>query len=242
MTLTRRRLASAGPAWLLAATGLAGLIAPAPAHAQFTVFDPTNYAQNVLQAARALQTINNQITSLQNEAQMLIGQARSLASLPYSSLAALQAQVDHTRELLGQAQGLAYDVAQIREAFRSQYGAVALSASDAALTQRAETRWGAAVAGFEDALKVQAGVVGGLGASRDQLSNLIGQSQGAVGGLQAAQAGNQLLALQAQQLADLLALSAAQGRAQALEAADRAAARADAKARFSRFIGSAGTP
>jgi len=242
MTLTRRRLASAGPAWLLAATGLAGLIAPARARAQFTVFDPTNYAQNVLQAARALQTINNQITSLQNEAQMLIGQARSLASLPYSSLAALQAQVDRTRELLGQAQGLAYDVAQIREAFRTQYGAVALSASDAALTERAETRWGAAVAGFEDALKVQAGVVGGLGASRDQLTNLIGQSQGAVGGLQAAQAGNQLLALQAQQLADLLALSAAQGRAQALEAADRAAARADAKARFSRFIGSAGTP
>jgi len=242
MTLTRRRLASAGPAWLLAATGLAGLIAPARARAQFTVFDPTNYAQNVLQAARALQTINNQISSLQNEAQMLIGQARSLASLPYSSLATLQAQVDRTRELLGQAQGLAYDVAQIREAFRTQYGAVELSASDAALTQRAETRWGAAVAGFEDSLKVQAGVVGGLGASRDQLTNLIGQSQGAVGGLQAAQAGNQLLALQAQQLADLLALSAAQGRAQALEAADRAAARADAKARFSRFIGSAGTP
>lgn len=242
MTLTRRRLASAGPAWLLAATGLAGLIAPARARAHFTVFDPTNYAQNVLQAARALQTINNQITSLQNEAQMLIGQTRNLASLPYSSLAALQAQVDRTRELLGQAQGLAYDVAQIREAFRTQYGAIALSASDAALTQRAETRWGAAVAGFEDALKVQAGVVGGLGASRDQLTNLIGQSQGAVGGLQAAQAGNQLLALQAQQLADLLALSAAQGRAQALEAADRAAARADAKARFSRFIGSAGTP
>ena len=242
MTLTRRRLASAASTWLLAAMGLAALVAPAPARAQFTVFDPTNYAQNVLQAARALQTINNQITSLQNEAQMLIGQARSLASLPYSSLAALQAQVDRTRELLGQAQGLAYDVAQIREAFRTQYGAVALSASDAALTQRAETRWGAAVAGFEDALKVQAGVVGGLGASRDQLTNLIGQSQGAVGGLQAAQAGNQLLALQAQQLADLLALSAAQGRAQALEAADRAAARADAKARFSKFMGSAGTP
>jgi P-type conjugative transfer protein TrbJ len=59
-----------------------------------------------------------------------------------------------------------------------------------------------------------------------------------VGGLPAAQAGNQLLALQAQQLADLIALSAAQGRAQALEAADQAAARADAKARFSKFMGS----
>lgn len=238
MNLTRRRLAGVVVASLLAAAPLA----PNVARAQFTVFDPTNYAQNVLQAARALQTINNQISALQNQAQMLIGQAKSLASLPYSSLAVLQTQLDRTRELLGQAQGLAYDVTQIREAFRTQYGTVDLSTTDAALTQRADIRWGAAVAGFQDALKVQAGVVGGMGASRDQLTALVGQSQGAVGGLQAAQAGNQLLALQAQQLADLLALSAAQGRAEALEAADRAAARADAKARFSKFMGSAGTP
>ena len=238
MALTRRRLTSVLAAGLL----VAAPAAPSLAWAQVTVFDPTNYAQNVLQAARALQTINNQIAALQNQAQMLVGQARSLASLPYSSLAALQAQVDRTRTLLLEAQGLAYDVAQIREAFAAQYGAVDLSTTDEVLTGRADARWSAAVAGFEDALKVQAGVVGGLGASRDQLTALVGQSQGAVGGLQAAQAGNQLLALQAQQLADLIALSAAQGRAQALEAADRAAARADAKARFSRFIGRAGTP
>jgi P-type conjugative transfer protein TrbJ len=234
MILSRRRLAAA----LLAGPLAARLVLAAPAaQAQFTVYDPANYVQNVLTAARTLQTINNQISSLQNEAQMLIGQARSLASLPYSSLAALQAQVDRTRELLGQAQALAYDVAAIKTAFTTNYGAVDLTASDAALTDRAEARWTAAVAGFEDALKVQAGVVGGLGASRDQLSSLISASQGAVGGLQAAQAGNQLLALQAQQLADLIALSAAQGRAQALEAADQAAARADAKARFSKFMG-----
>jgi P-type conjugative transfer protein TrbJ len=239
MTLTRRRLAAV----LLAGTTLTGLVlAPQATQAQVTVFDPSNYVQSVLTAARALQTINNQITSLQNEAQMLIGQAKTLASLPYSSLAALQAQVDRTRELLGQAQALAYDVSQIQQAFRANYGAVDLTASDAALTARADARWTTAVAGFEDALKVQAGVVGGLGASRDQLTSLVGASQSAVGGLQAAQAGNQLLALQAQQLADLIALSAAQGRAQALEAADRAAARADAKARFSRFMGDGSQP
>ena len=234
MILSRRRLG---------AVLFAGLLAAAPtAQAQFTVFDPTNYAQNVLQAARALETINNQISSLQNEAQMLIGQARNLANLPFSSLAALQAQVDRTRALLSEAKGLAYDVSQIQAVFRSHYGPVDLSATDAAITSRAETRWTTAVAGFQDALKLQASVVGGLGASRDQMSSLISASQGAVGALQATQAGNQLLALQSQQLADLLALSAAQGRAQALEAADRAAARADAKARFSRFIGGQGRP
>ncbi|OYW37446.1 MAG: hypothetical protein B7Z42_10045, partial [Brevundimonas sp. 12-68-7] len=40
----------------------------APAQAQVTVWDPTNYTQNVLQAARSLEQVTNQITSLQNEA------------------------------------------------------------------------------------------------------------------------------------------------------------------------------
>ena len=59
---------------------------PEPAAAQLIVFDPNNYAQNVLTAARALQQINNQIASLQNQAQMLINQAKNLATLPFSSL------------------------------------------------------------------------------------------------------------------------------------------------------------
>ena len=41
-----------------------------PAHA-LIVFDPSNYAQNVLTAARSLEQITNQITSLQNQAQSL---------------------------------------------------------------------------------------------------------------------------------------------------------------------------
>jgi type IV secretion system protein TrbJ len=234
MRICRRRLVIAA---VLSLAGAAG-----PALAQFTVFDPTNYASNVLQAARALEQINNQINSLQNEAQMLVGQARNLASLPYSSLSVLRAQVDRTRELLGQAQHLAYDVASIQNAFTANYGAAPLNASNADLVARADARWATSVAGFQDALKVQAGVVEGLGGSAEQLSALVSQSQGAGGALQAAQAGNQLLALQAQQLAQVTALLAAQGRADALDAADRAAARADAKTRFARFIGGAKTP
>ncbi|ATC24355.1 MULTISPECIES: P-type conjugative transfer protein TrbJ [Caulobacter] len=223
----------------VAALGLGLAVAPL-AHAQFTVFDPSNYAQNVLTAARTLESVNNQIRSLQNEAEMLIGQARSLANLPFSSLAALQAQLAETRRLLSEAQGIAYDVAQIQTSFRQSYAPPTGPVDGATLSARADARWDAAVAGLQDALKVQAGVVGGLGDSAGQMSQLVEASQGAVGGLQAAQAGNQLLALQSQQLAQLLALTAAQGRAQALEAADRAAARADAKARFSKFMGREG--
>jgi hypothetical protein len=41
---------------------------PAPAHAQWIVFDPTNFSQNVLTAARELQQVNNEIQSLENQA------------------------------------------------------------------------------------------------------------------------------------------------------------------------------
>jgi conjugal transfer/entry exclusion protein len=39
--------------------GLALTLASGPAAGQMVVYDPSNYAQNVLQAARALQQINN---------------------------------------------------------------------------------------------------------------------------------------------------------------------------------------
>ncbi|MFX6830774.1 P-type conjugative transfer protein TrbJ, partial [Acinetobacter baumannii] len=76
---------------------LAELASVKPASAQLIVFDPNNYAQNVLTAARTLQQINNQIVSLQNQAQMLVNQARNLASLPYSSLQQLEQSIQRTQ-------------------------------------------------------------------------------------------------------------------------------------------------
>src|SRR5262245_66507299 len=93
----------------------------APARAQMIVYDPSNYAQNVLQAARALQQINNQITSLQNETQMLLNQAKNLMSLPYSSLQAIGHSFARTQQLLNEAQHLAYNVNQIDQAFQRLY-------------------------------------------------------------------------------------------------------------------------
>ncbi|MBO9708004.1 MAG: P-type conjugative transfer protein TrbJ [Caulobacter sp.] len=226
--LARRRLVAACP--------LLALLAALPARGQVTVFDPSNYAQNVLTAARTLQSINNQIQALQNQAQSLINQARNLAGLPFSTLSALQGQLQRTRALIGQAQRLAYDVTAIDEAFRRQFGAVDLNASDQDLVTLAQSRWTTSVAGFQDALKVQAGVVGNLDGARDQLTQLVQASQSADGALQAAQAGNQLMALQSQQLADLLALMASQGRAQNLDAAARTAAQDQAREQMRRFL------
>ena len=207
-----------------------------PAAAQWVVYDPTNYAQNVLQAARALQQINNQITSLQNEAQSLINQARNLASLPYSSLQQLQQSVQRTQQLLNQAQNIAFDVQQVDRAFQSTYGNASLSASDAQLVAQARERWQNTVGGLQDAMRVQAGVVGNIDSNRAEMSALVGESQGATGALQATQAGNQLLALQSQQLSDLIAVISANGRADALMEAERATAAEQGRIQRERFL------
>ncbi|MFE3839205.1 P-type conjugative transfer protein TrbJ [Pseudogemmobacter sonorensis] len=211
-----------------------------PAHAQFgfgrIVYDPSNYAQNVLTAARTLEQINNQIQSLQNEAQMLINQARNLASLPHSSLQQLQQNVQRTQQLLSQAQNIAFDVQNIDQIFQQQYGNVSLSATDQQLVADARSRWENTVGGLQDALRVQAGVVGNIDNNRAEMAALVGQSQGATGALQATQAGNQLLALQSQQLSDLIALMAANGRAEALTEAERATAAEQGRIQRERFL------
>ncbi|WP_065754447.1 P-type conjugative transfer protein TrbJ [Bradyrhizobium paxllaeri] len=210
-----------------------------PVSAQLVVFDPNNYAQNVLTAARELQQINNQITSLHNQAQMLINQGKNLASLPYTSLQQLERSFQRTQQLLAQAQRMAYDINQIDRAFSTTYASVQASETDQALMANAQTRWRNSMAGLQDALRVQATVVGNLDGQRKEMSALVSSSQGATGALQASQAGNQLLGLQAQQLADLTAAVAAQGRAQNLEIAQRTAAQDQGREQLRRFLASA---
>jgi len=223
---------------LLAATLFVIPLAPmavTPARAQI-VFDPSNYAQNVLTAARSLQQVTNQITSLQNEAQMLINQGRNLATLPFSALQQLQQNVQKTQALLGQAQGIAFNVQQIDRMFSQKYGTVSLSATDRQLVADARSRWQNTIGGLQDALRVQAGVVGNIDTNRTQMSALVGQSQGATGALQATQAGNQILALQSQQLSDLVAVISADGRARALTEAERSAAAEQGREQRRRFL------
>jgi type IV secretion system protein TrbJ len=216
----------------IAAVATVAIATPASA---IIVYDPTNYASNVLQAARALSQINNQIRQIQNQATSLINEAKNLASLPLSTLSTLQAQVQQTRSLLAQAQHIAYNVQSIQSAFTNRYTGAVLTGTGTQMVANANARWQDSVGAFQDALQVQAGVVGNIDSARISINTLVNASQSATGALQAAQAGNQLLALQSQQLADVTAALAAQGRAQALDAARNAATEAEGRERFRRF-------
>jgi P-type conjugative transfer protein TrbJ len=174
--------------------------------------------------------------SLQNQAQLLINQAKNLATLPFPSLLQLKQSILRTQQLLAQAQRIAYDIQQIDRAFSTTYAPASSGLSDQALIANAQTRWQNAMAGLQDAMRTQATVVGNINTSHTQMSALVTSSQGATGALQASQAGNQLLALQAQQLADLTAVVAAHGRAQNLESAQHAAALDQGREQLRRFM------
>ena len=95
---------------------------------------------------------------------------------------------------------------------------------------------GRAAGGEHVTLKVQAGAVANIEGTRTAVNDLVTASQSATGALQAAQAGNQLLAVQSQQLADLIASVTSLGRAQTLDAANSAAAKAQAREQLRRFL------
>ena len=219
------------------AVALSLVVAVAPASAQWIVYDPTNFSQNVLTAARELQQVNNQIQSLENQATMLINQAKNLASLPYSSIAQLEASITRTEQLLTQAQRIAYNITTIDQAFTQVYPqSYSTSTSSTQLTADAQTRWQNARAAYQDSMNVQAGVVQNLDNARTQINALLSSSQSASGALQASQSGNQIMALAAQQLADVTAVIAAMARAQNLDGAGKLESQAQAQAQLNNFL------
>jgi len=92
-----------------------------PAHAQITVFDPSNYAQNILTAARTLQSVNQQIQQLQNEAQMLVNQGKNLARIDFPQLDALRQKLAEIDRLMGRAQAIDFRLDQLDDKFQSLF-------------------------------------------------------------------------------------------------------------------------
>ena len=214
-------------------------MAATPARAQITVFDPGNYSQNILTAARTLQQVNNQIQSLQNEATMLLNQAKNLSHIDFPEMQALTQTLQQVDRLMGQAQGIRFQVSgldqQYRQLFPQSFGQ-ALTTNQQVIAAR--TRLDTAMAAYQHTMTIQAQVAENVSADAQNLAAIVAKSQGAEGSLQAQQATNQLLALTAKQQFQIQNMMAAQYRADTIEAARRAQEETDARAAAKRFLGS----
>ncbi len=203
------------------------------------VFDPTDYAQNLLQAAGALEQIHNQIASLQNEAQMLENMAKELTPLGHSSLDALVSALQRIDSLMQRAEGVSFDAAVTRDALARYYTQEPVADPQTAeLVKAADARWRQALGAYRNSLALQAEIVANMIEDQAVLPVLVDQSQAAVGSLQATQVGNQLLALSTKQQLQIQNLLAAQFRAEALEEARQAKAEEAARATSRQFLGS----
>ena len=215
------------------------LVGPAtPAAAQVTVFDPHNYSQNLLTAARTLQQVNNQIHSLQNQATMLINQAKNLAKIDFPEVQALRQTLHQIDQLMAQAQAIGFQVQHVDAEFKHLFPTFDPTLTNVLHAADAHAQFDASMTAFNHTMDVQAQVVGNVQADADVLASLAAKNDGAVGGLQAQQATNQLLALAAKQQFQIQTLMAAQYRAETLDATRRAQAEGDARAAAIKFLGS----
>ena len=235
--MMRKTIAAAAMA---ASLGIGAAVIPAvPVHAAWPVFDASNYAQNVIQAVRALEQINNQITSLQNQAVMLQNMARNLQRLDYTSLGQITGALNRIDGLMMQAAGLSFELTRLEDQWRAQYPEsynAAVTVSD--MAAQARTRWQSAMNAFRQTMRVQSQIVENVQADEQLLTDLVTRSQGAVGALQASQATNQLIALSAKQQMQIQTLMAAHYRSQAEDMARKAQAEEAAREATRRFLGS----
>ena len=232
-------LACAGLGVAIAGVALVATAIPSKPARALVVYDPTNYAQNLLTAARTLQAVNNQIRSLQNEAQSLINEAKNLTTIRFPELQALTQTLQKIDTLMGQAQGIRFQVSTLNQQYRQLYptsGSTSLSL--ASQVSAARSRMETAMAAYEHTMSIQAQVVENVEADAASLSAIVDRSQGAEGALQASQATNQLLALTAKQQFQIQQMLAAQYRAEAIERANRTQSASDAQAATKKFLGS----
>ncbi len=203
-----------------------------------TVFDPSNYAQNLLTASRTLQALEQQARQLANEAQMLLNMEKNLKPLGSTIIEPLNKTLQELQGTLSRAGDLAFRMEQAEETYArlfpdSYQKALRMNK----VVQTAKERWEHRVKTFRVSLTLQGQLLEALEQDRTELTGLLAKSKKAEGARSAIQAGNELLALNIKQLMQLQTLMALQARSNTLAQAERAANQKEAQKYFESFMG-----
>lgn len=192
------------------------LALPFSASAQWAVFDPANFTENIINAYHTLQSniddatkIANQIDQISNQVQMLENEGLNLAAMPESLVGSYRSNMQNLIGSIQRIKGLEHSLSNMREQYKNMYPST--YASDAAWQNldAQVTRWNQADSdNMEDALATGASVLDKLPSTQADIARLGQDSAGAKGALSAIQAGNQLSMNVAGQLASLNAQTA----------------------------------
>jgi P-type conjugative transfer protein TrbJ len=225
---------------LIAVPIVAGVLAccAPPSAAQLTVFDPANYQENLLSAARALEQINNQVRQLQNQVLMIQRMDQNLVRLGSTLSPDLQRTLADIQAQLRAGEGIALRLQATQSGYEQLFPrqvSAAISADD--VLRNAKSRWDEEHAAFRRTALLQGQIAEGIETDTRLLGEAMTRSRDAVGALEAAQAGNEITGLSVKQSLALQSLLAAQHRAETLSRARDLATEDEARQRFKSFLG-----
>ncbi|HVY02194.1 MAG TPA: hypothetical protein VG983_00945, partial [Caulobacterales bacterium] len=199
---------------MASAAMMIALSAP-PANA-IVVFDPTNYAENVLTAARSLEQIHNQISQIEQQAKMLTRNPLQLSP-------ELSSAIGEARQLFGAAKGLAFEIDRLSDDLRTLYPDTWKDFDLGQIGSRTDQWLTEDRAALERAMRAEAQAAKAIEAMQPRIDRALQSSADADGQTGAVQASNQLLGINAAQLAEIHALLVAQSRALTTERLGRIA-------------------
>jgi P-type conjugative transfer protein TrbJ len=182
-------------------------IASTATEAAVPVFDPFNYAQNVLTQANTLKLTFDQAQEIANQLQALEMQVRSLRAIPKGVWGEIQSDLSALRSVVEKGQSISYDDKNLSSDFSFAYPGFATTTNFADSYQRWTRN---ALAGIQTSLQ-DAGLQDRQFQSEDAtLAQLQAMSDGSTGHLQALQVANMIAVQQVQQMQKLRQLQMAQ--------------------------------
>lgn len=187
-----------------------------PARAQMAVIDPANLAQSIAQVSHMIEQVRNQVRQIEQATAML-------RQNPLQLSPELSQSIGEARALFESVEGIAFEADQLGEDIRTLYPETwesydlesVLGQSDHWLAESRES--------LRRAMEAEARATRSIEGARGHIERAMQSSSDAEGQTGAIQAGNQLLGIQASQLAEIHALLIMQGRALETERMERLA-------------------
>ena len=202
---------------LMATAALAAVLTTAPpASAQWVVIDPANLAQSITQVTHMVEQIRNQVRQVEQAAAML-------RQNPLQLSPELSQSISEARALFDTAQGLAFEANRVGEDIRTLYPETWENADLEEVLAQSDQWLAQSRASVQRAMEAEARAVRAIEQTQGRVDRALASSSDAEGQTGAIQAGNQLLGIQASQLAEIQTLLVAQGRALQTERMERIA-------------------
>ncbi len=207
-------------AWRILTTATLALalsLAPTqPVRAQIPVIDPANLAQSIVQVTHLVNQLRNQVQQIEQAAAML-------RQNPLQLSPELTDSISEARALFQSVQGIAFEADQLGEDLRTLYPETWEEFDLEGILGQSDQWMRESRASLERAMEAEAGAAQSIERTRGRIDRALQSSSNSEGQTGAIQASNQLLGIQASQLAEIHALLIAQGRALETERMERLA-------------------